>query len=66
MAAAQRVLGGSMPPPSTRSWPSSLADDYANPNIRTAHLRKDLLLFLQAARGLGLETMGLDGLKALL
>ncbi len=55
-----------MPPPSTRSWPSSLADDYANPNIRTAHLRKHLLLFIQTAKGLGLETMGLDGLKALL
>jgi 3-hydroxyisobutyrate dehydrogenase len=43
-----------------------LADDYANPNFPTAHLRKDLLLFLQAARGLGLETEGLDGLAVLL
>ncbi len=43
-----------------------LADDYANPNFPTAHLRKDLLLFLQTARGLGLETAGLDGLAALL
>jgi 3-hydroxyisobutyrate dehydrogenase len=43
-----------------------LADDYANPNFPTAHLRKDLLLFLQEARGLGLETQGLDGLAALL
>jgi 3-hydroxyisobutyrate dehydrogenase len=43
-----------------------LADDYANPNFPTAHLRKDLLLFLQTARGLGLETEGLDGLAALL
>ena len=43
-----------------------LADDYANPNFPTAHLRKDLLLFLQAARGLGLETEGLDGLATLL
>lgn len=43
-----------------------LADDYANPNFPTAHLRKDLLLFLQTARGLGLETVGLDGLAALL
>ncbi len=43
-----------------------LADDYANPNFPTAHLRKDLLLFLQTARGQGLETMGLDGLAALL
>jgi 3-hydroxyisobutyrate dehydrogenase len=43
-----------------------LADDYANPNFPTAHLRKDLLLFLQTARGLGLETEGLEGLAALL
>jgi 3-hydroxyisobutyrate dehydrogenase len=43
-----------------------LADDYANPNFPTAHLRKDLLLFLQAARELGLETEGLDGLAGLL
>ncbi|AFY29776.1 NAD(P)-dependent oxidoreductase [Cyanobium gracile] len=43
-----------------------LADDYANPNFPTGHLRKDLLLFLQTARGLGLETEGLDGLAALL
>jgi len=43
-----------------------LADDYANPNFPTAHLRKDLLLFLENARGLGLETEGLDGLAALL
>jgi 3-hydroxyisobutyrate dehydrogenase len=43
-----------------------LADDYANPNFPTAHLRKDLLLFLQTARGLGLETAGLDGLAELL
>jgi 3-hydroxyisobutyrate dehydrogenase len=43
-----------------------LTGDYANPNFPTAHLRKDLLLFLQAARGLGLETAGLEGLAALL
>jgi 3-hydroxyisobutyrate dehydrogenase len=43
-----------------------LADDYANPNFPTAHLRKDLLLFLQEAHGLGLETEGLDGLAMLL
>lgn len=43
-----------------------LADDYANPNFPTAHLRKDLLLFLQTARGLGLETEGLAGLVTLL
>jgi len=43
-----------------------LADDYANPNFPTAHLRKDLLLFLENARGLGLETEGLYALAALL
>ncbi|MCP9933643.1 NAD(P)-dependent oxidoreductase [Cyanobium sp. Candia 9D4] len=43
-----------------------LADDYTNANFPTAHLRKDLLLFLQTARGLGLETEGLDGLATLL
>lgn len=43
-----------------------LADDYANPNFPTAHLRKDLLLFLKTARALGLETEGLDGLATLL
>ncbi len=43
-----------------------LADDYDNPNFPTAHLRKDLQLFLQTARELGLETAGLEGLAALL
>jgi 3-hydroxyisobutyrate dehydrogenase len=37
-----------------------LADDYANPNFPTAHLRKDLQLFLQAASGAGLNCDDLD------
>jgi 3-hydroxyisobutyrate dehydrogenase len=43
-----------------------LADDYANPNFPTAHLRKDLALFLDAAQALQLDTQGLQGLAALL
>ena len=43
-----------------------LADDYSNPNFPTAHLRKDLNLFVDAARGLGLDTQGLSGLQSLL
>ena len=43
-----------------------LADDYANPNFPTAHLRKDLALFLQAAAGAGLNSEGLNGLARLL
>ena len=43
-----------------------LADDYSNPNFPTAHLRKDLQLFLTAAAALQLETQGLRGLAELL
>lgn len=43
-----------------------LADDYSNPNFPTAHLRKDLQLFLTAATALQLETQGLRGLAELL
>lgn len=43
-----------------------LADDYANPNFPTAHLRKDLQLFLQAAAEAGLNSEGLNGLAQLL
>lgn len=43
-----------------------LADDYSNPNFPTAHLRKDLGLFLTAAAALQLETQGLRGLAELL
>ena len=42
-----------------------LADDYSNPNFPTAHLRKDLQLFLTAAAALQLETQGLRGLAEL-
>jgi 3-hydroxyisobutyrate dehydrogenase len=43
-----------------------LTGDYANPNFPTAHLRKDLRLFLQAAAGAGLNSEGLAGLEQLL
>jgi len=43
-----------------------LAGDYGNPNFSTAHLRKDLNLFVAAATALGLDTQGLAGLQALL
>jgi len=43
-----------------------LADDYANPNFPTAHLRKDLALFIDAAQALQLDTQGLQGLATLL
>jgi 3-hydroxyisobutyrate dehydrogenase len=43
-----------------------LADDYANPNFPTAHLRKDLQLFLDAATSAGLNAQGLNGLAQLL
>ena len=39
-----------------------LAGDDANPNFPTAHLRKDLGLFLAAAQGAGLAVEGLDRL----
>ena len=43
-----------------------LADDYVNPNFPTAHLRKDLQLFLLAAADAGLNSEGLSGLAQLL
>jgi 3-hydroxyisobutyrate dehydrogenase len=43
-----------------------LANDYANPNFPTAHLRKDLRLFLEAANGAALNTEGLGCLAQLL
>lgn len=43
-----------------------LSDDFVNPNFPTAHLRKDLLLFLLSARCEGLNTSGLEGLASLL
>jgi 3-hydroxyisobutyrate dehydrogenase len=49
-----------------KKLPRLLADDYDQPNFPTAHLRKDLLLFLAAARERGLDTRGLQGLVDLL
>ncbi|MEO1001798.1 MAG: NAD(P)-dependent oxidoreductase [Cyanobacteria bacterium J06638_7] len=49
-----------------KKLPRLLADDYSRPNFPTAHLRKDLLLFLAAARERGLETTGLQGLAEVL
>jgi 3-hydroxyisobutyrate dehydrogenase len=43
-----------------------LEDEYSDPNFPTAHLRKDLELFLAAARAMGLGTSGLEGLDQLL
>jgi 3-hydroxyisobutyrate dehydrogenase len=43
-----------------------LSDDYLNPNFPTAHLRKDLQLFLLAAADAGLNSEGLSGLAQLL
>ena len=42
-----------------------LADDYANPNFPTAHLRKDLQLFLQAATAAGLDELDYSALHRL-
>jgi 3-hydroxyisobutyrate dehydrogenase len=42
------------------------SDDYSHPNFPTAHLRKDLNLFLEAAERHGLEILGLRGLGQLL
>ena len=43
-----------------------LSGDYANPNFPTAHLRKDLNLFIAAAQAAGLNSEGLSGLASLL
>jgi 3-hydroxyisobutyrate dehydrogenase len=43
-----------------------LSADYSNPNFPTAHLRKDLNLFITSAQAAGLNSEGLDGLAALL
>ncbi|MEY3769036.1 MAG: hypothetical protein RLZZ11_2106 [Cyanobacteriota bacterium] len=43
-----------------------LSGDYANPNFPTAHLRKDLQLFINAAQDSGLNSEGLIGLAQLL
>ncbi len=49
-----------------KKLPRMLSDDYNDPNFPTAHLRKDLKLFLEAAGNLGLETLALQGLEQLL
>jgi len=43
-----------------------LSADYSNPNFPTAHLRKDLNLFIASAQDAGLNSEGLHGLAALL
>ena len=43
-----------------------LSGDYSNPNFPTAHLRKDLALFLREAEAGGLDSSALDGLLRLL
>lgn len=43
-----------------------LSGDYTNPNFPTAHLRKDLALFLREADACGLNGQGLNGLLTLL
>jgi 3-hydroxyisobutyrate dehydrogenase len=43
-----------------------LSGDYTNPNFPTAHLRKDLDLFIAAAQQAGLNAEGLSGLAQLL
>ncbi len=50
----------------SRKVAKHLSNDYADPNLHTDSLRKDLLLLLQTARGLGLDTEGLDGMAAVL
>ncbi|WP_050757246.1 NAD(P)-dependent oxidoreductase [Cyanobium sp. PCC 7001] len=62
------VLRGSAlhAPTFEKKLPRLLADDYRHPNFPTAHLRKDLLLFLASARQHGLDTMGLRCLADLL
>ncbi len=48
--------------PFDKKLAKELADDDSNPNFPTAHLRKDLALFLVAARAQGLDVQGLEGL----
>ncbi|WP_216904157.1 NAD(P)-dependent oxidoreductase [Synechococcus sp. CCY 9618] len=49
-----------------KKLPKLRSGDYANPNFPTAHLRKDLRLFMEAAEAHGLRTDGLAGLAQLL
>lgn len=43
-----------------------LQQDYANPNFPTKHLAKDVTLFLDVAKSLGLDVSGLEGIEKLL
>jgi 3-hydroxyisobutyrate dehydrogenase len=49
-----------------KKLPRMLTDDFGDANFPLAHLRKDLLLFLEAARAAGLDASGLSGLADLL
>lgn len=49
-----------------KKLPRLLAHDYRNPNFSTAHLLKDVELFLSAARRLGLECSSAEGIRPLL
>jgi 3-hydroxyisobutyrate dehydrogenase len=40
-----------------------LKGDFSNPNFPAKHLAKDVRLFVEAARPLGLETAGLEGVR---
>jgi 3-hydroxyisobutyrate dehydrogenase len=40
-----------------------LAKDFSNPNFPAKHLAKDVRLFVDAARPLGLETAGIEGIR---
>jgi len=49
-----------------KKLPKLLSGDFTNPNFPLAHLRKDLLLFLETAQAQGLHSEGLAGLVHLL
>ena len=49
-----------------KKLPKLLSGDFTNPNFPLAHLRKDLLLFLETAHTHGLQTEGLAGLVQLM
>lgn len=49
-----------------KKLPKLLSGDFSNPNFPLAHLRKDLLLFLETAQAQGLQSEGLAGLVHLL
>lgn len=49
-----------------KKLPRLLARDYADPNFSTKHLLKDLDLFLDESKGLGLNSDGASGVRQLL